>query len=185
MLSGNGFPLRRSLRWKGYDYTQPGAYFVTICVQGHQPMFSQVVNGEVQLNEYGQVVAECWRELPRHNPDVELDEFVVMPNHLHGVVLIRAGEAIAAAAIASPLQRQRPHGTDPGSLGAIIQSFKSVSTRKLNELRGIRGAPVWQRDYYDHVIRNDASLHEIREYIASNPLRWELDELQPHRRIPG
>lgn len=142
----------------------------------------------MRLSPCGRIVEDCWNALSRHFERVELDVFVVMPNHIHGIVIIvgppgGGGEAFAGRdrsfspgqrANASPLQV--PRGTDPGSLGAVVQNFKSVSTRKINGFRHSRGAPVWQRNYYEHVIRSDDDLNEIREYILNNPLRWDLDE---------
>lgn len=176
---------RRSIRLKGYDYAQPGAYFVTICTQDRQCLFGDIAEGQTRLNTLGEVVLACWANLPHHFPHVELDAFVVMPNHVHGIVVIthRRGEASGpntripglAAPDASPLL----DGTRPGSLGAIVQNFKSVSTRRINTMRSAPGLPVWQRNYYEHVIRNEHELDRIREYIASNPMQWAMDSENP------
>ncbi len=183
---------RRSIRLKGYDYTQPGAYFVTICTHNREPLFGRVVDGEMVLNAFGEIVWACWGEIPDHFPHVELDAFVVMPNHVHGIIWIvdhpgathaqNVGATHAqnvGATHALPLQG--PRGPVSGSLGAIVGSFKSAVTRRINELRGTPGARVWQRNYYEHIIRNERALNAIRRYIVENPLRWHLDRYNPDR----
>jgi putative transposase len=183
---------RRSSRLKGYDYTQAGAYFVTICAYQRECLFGQLENGLVASSNYGRIAERCWKVLPRDFPRVELDVFVVMPNHLHGIIVLTArhtagrGEAFIqrpqkqlrpSLANASPLRQA--HGTQPGSVAAIMQNFKSVSTRKINRSRATPGMPVWQRDYYEHIIRDEDDLCRIREYIVNNPLQWEVDRENP------
>ena len=175
---------RRSIRLKSYDYSQAGAYFVTLITQGRECLFGQVVQDEMELSDVGRLVAEEWQKLPLRFPHVTLDASMVMPNHLHGVIVIGdagKGEASArsgivninaASADASPL---RPIGTLSGSLGAVIQNFKSTSSRRVNALRQTLGASIWQRNYYEHIIRDEKDLNRIREYIAHNPLKWALD----------
>jgi REP element-mobilizing transposase RayT len=176
---------RRSIRLKGYDYTQPGAYFVTLVTADRACLFGEILEGEIWPNPIGKIVEKCWYDLERHFPTISLDEFILMPNHLHGIICM--GEASASlkrnfqpvfAADASP---QRPIGTAPGSLGAIIQNFKSVSTRKINQVLGNSGQKVWQRNYYERIIRDEAELNRIRQYILNNPIRCELDNEYPHR----
>jgi putative transposase len=178
---------RRSIRLKGHDYSQPGAYFVTICTRDQACLFGHVVNGEMRLNDAGEIAQRCWEEIPRHFPLVELDAFVVMPNHVHGIIVIQGrGEASVPLHVskerpgsdASPL-RQRPNGTQPGSLSAIVQNFKSISTRKMNAARSTPGTPVWQRGFYEHVVRDEEELRAIREYVLGNPARWDEDENNP------
>jgi len=139
------------------------------------------------LNEAGGVVRRCWENVPDHFPLVQLDAFVVMPNHVHGIIVIRCrGEASVPPHVfeeqpgsdASPL-RQRPNGTRPGSLPAIVQNFKSISTRKTNAAHDTPCTPIWQRGFYEHIIRNEAELAGFREYIVGNPARWEEDENNP------
>ncbi len=176
---------RRSIRLRGYDYSQAAAYFVTVCAQDHRCLFGDIVKGEMMPNECGRVAAEGWGWLPRQYGWVELDAWTVMPNHLHGIVIIHENDLVSmgrggsrTAPTASGGDVAVPSVRKP--LGRLIGAFKTVSTKRINELRGTPGAPVWQRNYYDHVIRGERSLQEIREYIAGNPLRWELDELHPH-----
>jgi putative transposase len=181
---------RRSVRLQGHDYAQPGAYFVTICTRDRECLFGHAVNGEMHSNDAGEIARRCWEDIPHHLPLVELDAFVVMPNHVHGMVVIREpcrGEASAVTIHvakapskpdASPL-RQRPNGTQPRSLSAIVQNFKSISTRKMNTARGAPGTPVWQRGYYEHIVRTEGELMAIRDYILGNPARWDEDENNP------
>jgi putative transposase len=175
---------RRSIRLKGHDYAQPGAYFVTICTRERECLFGHVVNGEMRLNDAGEIARRCWEDIPDHFPHAVSDAVVIMPNHVHGVIVIHGrGEASVPLHVskertgsdASPL-RQRPNGTQPGSLSAIVQNLKSISTRRMNAARGMLGTPVWQRNYYEHVVRNDEELEAIRQYILNNPANWVTDE---------
>jgi putative transposase len=262
---------RRSIRLKGYDYTQPGAYFITICTQGRECLFGEIIDGEMHLNEAGQIVVQTWQDLPNHISNVQLDAFVVMPNHVHGIIIItdRAGgigagfkparttmgpgSAGGAGSTAGPGSAGAGSvgagsvgsgsvgsgsvgaGSEPapttigpgptagpgsvagsgpttgpgsvavvvgsgsvgsGSVGAgsepaptrsshglpeIVRQFKTFSARRINELRGTPGTPVWQRNYYEHIIRDEFSLSRIRQYIAENPARWDADQENPQR----
>ncbi|MBX0331447.1 transposase [Oscillochloris sp. ZM17-4] len=158
---------RRSIRLPGYDYRRPGAYFITICAQIRGDLFGEIIGGTMAPNAYGEAIATCWEAIPRHHARVALDIFVLMPDHLHGVILLH-GEAPER----KPPPAGRPRGTVPGSIPAIIQSFKSVSTRTINRMCGTPGARVWQEDYYEHIIRDEADMDRIRRYIAENPSRW-------------
>ncbi len=192
---------RRTLRLKDFDYSQAGAYFVTICTKNHQCLFGEIQQREMQLNAIGRVVSAQWQQLTYRFPDLELGEWVVMPNHIHGILIITGrgeacngrGEAslkiknVDAALFlpdASPLQSEsiiadasplRPTGTTPGSVGAIIQNFKSVVSRKLSTQNEKRKGSVWQRNYYEHVIRNEGEFNAISDYIITNPQNWEKD----------
>ncbi|MBN1659994.1 MAG: transposase [Anaerolineae bacterium] len=162
---------RRSIRLPGYDYTQPGAYFVTINTCGHELLFGEVADSEVKLNAYGEIAWEEWFRGGELRANVELDAFVVMPNHVHGVIVIT--HAVGATRRVAPTER--PAGPSVGSIGAIIAQYKSIVTKRINALRQTPGVPVWQRNYYEHVIRNEDSLQRVREYVANNPARWEED----------
>lgn len=153
---------RRTIRLQGYDYASAGAYFVTVCTQERASLFGEVAAGEMALSAYGEIVACYWKEIPRHF-QATLDAWVVMPNHVHGIIVITGrGEALSATDDASPLREGGgPRGAAPGSLAAIIQNVKAVSARRINALRGSPGARVWQRNYYEHVIRNDRELWAI------------------------
>jgi len=166
---------RRSIRLAGYDYSQVGAYFVTVCAQGQMCLFGEIRNGEMYLNDVGRIVEQCWNEIPTHFPDVKLDEYVIMPNHVHGILIIT--DAVGAKNF-SPLQTslQTPHGTSK-TIGSIIHGFKIGVTKWFRQYTEI--VTVWQRNYYEHIIRNEESLHRIREYIVNNPLQWEFDRENP------
>lgn len=181
---------RQSIRLRGYDYTQAGAYFVTIVVHECECLLGDIIDGEMRLNHYGRIVAAEWQKIPARFPHVTTDASIVMPNHLHGIIVI-GGEVGAKhppaisntplhlSADASPL---RPTGTTPGSLGAIMQNFKSTSTRQVNTLRQTPGLPLWQRNYFERIIRDERELNRIREYIINNPLKWALDTEHPDAR---
>jgi len=189
---------RRSLRLKDFDYRQGGAYFITVCTAGRASLFGKIRRGEMECNDYGRIVMGCWAEIPQHFPGVESDVFMVMPNHVHGIIMIvegvgatqasplRGGDLVMGARHASPPQPHTqgggPAGPRPRSLGAIVGAFKSASTRKIRISSGERQLSVWQRNYYEHVIRDEKSLDRIREYIITNPARWELDRENPQAR---
>jgi putative transposase len=203
---------RRSIRLKGYDYSRPGAYFVTICVQEKdRPLFGKIIDGRMQLSHMGEIVWKCWNQLPRHYPNVRLDEFVVMPNHVHGIIWLvgpNGGGGVGARDdgarddVGAGLQNRNIKDAKPartaheahaggGGIGGdedfegriyplseVIRGFKTFSARRINELRGIAGVPVWQRNYYEHIVRNEEALQRIREYIVNNPVKWEWDRLK-------
>ncbi len=158
---------RRSIRLKGYDYTRPGAYFVTICSQNRECLFGQIVNGEMRLNEFGEIVARTWYDLPNHVANVQLDAFVVMPNHVHAVIVITAVGAGSERADSNSAPIPKRH-----ALPEIVRQLKTFSARRINQRRGTPGTTVWQRNYYEHIVRNDGELNRIRKYIANNPLHW-------------
>jgi putative transposase len=188
------YPVRRSLRLAGYDYSQAGAYFVTICTHGRVCLFGEVVGDTVRLSRMGEVVQACWEEMPEHYPGVEFDAFVVMPNHVHGIVVIAdsesdhgvtPGDACIAPTMAggragrATLGRQARVGAKRATLGRIVGSFKAASAKLVNERYGVAGAKLWQRGYHEHVIRSEAALDRIRRYIEENPLKWALDQDNP------
>ncbi len=182
---------RRSIRLKGYDYSQSGGYYVTIVTQNRECLFGDVVDGKMVLNMFGKIIEYQWKRIPHFSPFVQLDAFQIMPNHFHGIIIItdivgamHSGDNLQKyengfSGNASPLQ-QRAHGTKPGSLGAIVQNFQSVTTRKINRIRKKVGQKLWQRNYWEHIIRNETDLNRIRKYIIENPLRWELDSENPN-----
>lgn len=140
----------------------------------------EIVDEEMMLSSYGKVAKACFEGIPQHFVQAEVDTFVVMPNHLHGVIVI-ANTTEVAAQHAAPLRSDAPLRPTPGSLSTIVRSVKSASAKRINELRRLPGVPVWQRNYYERVIRNDRELEGIREYIATNPLKWALDRENPER----
>ncbi|MCR4438784.1 MAG: transposase [bacterium] len=179
---------RRSIRLPGYDYAQAGAYFVTMCTHDRACLFGRVVDGEMRLNALGEIVREEWLRSAQIRREIRLDpdEFVVMPNHIHGIVWILDD---VGAHRRAPLHRASLHGAPlrnglwrpPRSLASFVAGFKSATTRRINAWRGTPGAAVWQRNYWEHVIRDDASLRRICAYIQTNPLRWHLDRENPQR----
>ena len=270
MVSGHentGWPKRRTLRLQGYDYSQAGAYAVTICTHGGEFLFGHVTDGAMQVNAAGRVVEQVWEGLPEHYPHVELDAFVVMPDHVHGVIVLAdsplpgevrfetnretqaginvstgrrvghrptptqergpasVGEAVggewSGAKVRgrrvglrpTPTREQgRPSGHRPISgeqdeaglrgrraghrpaptksvvvprhgLSEVVRGFKSFSAKRVNELREAKGVAVWQRGYYEHVVRNEEDLNRIREYIEGNPVRWSMRQEDSERRF--
>jgi len=158
---------RKSLRLKSYDYSSSGAYFITVCSYKKGLLFGEVSNDQAITNSFGLTVKKCWDDLPNHYPQINLDSFIVMPNHVHGIVWLMH-EAVGAGL--------RPA---PTPLSEIVRAFKSFSGRRINELRKTPSLPVWQRNYYEHVIHDEEDLNKIREYITNNPLKWALDEENP------
>ena len=150
---------RRSIRLTGFDYTRLGAYFVTICTLNQKCLFGEIVNDQMMMSEEGRVAQSAWVAIPDHFSQVLMDQFILMPNHIHGIVVI------GSDTVASPL-------------GAIIRSYKSAVSKRINLYRGCRGMSVWQSNYFEHVIRNETTLNRIRRYIIENPKRWR-------RRVPG
>jgi REP element-mobilizing transposase RayT len=155
---------RRSIRLKGYDYTQAGAYFVTFCAWQHECLFGEIVDGEMHLNDYGRVVEEEWLRTAEVRPNVDLDAFVIMPNHIHGIIVICIDPVGASRRLAPT---NTPTRLVAGSLGAIIGQIKSVTTKRINVLRSMPGQAVWQRNYYERIIRSEAALDNIRQYIET------------------
>lgn len=158
---------RRSIRLKGYDYCAPGAYFVTIVVRDRRRMLSRIVDDQVVLDPAGTLAEAAWLRLPWHFPSVTLDAFVIMPDHLHGIIILTGQPGPSRAE-----HSDRPAGTQPGSLAAIVQNFKSVASRRINQANGTPGRRVWQEDYYERIVRDEAALERIRHYIRANPSEW-------------
>ncbi|MBI3781192.1 MAG: transposase [candidate division NC10 bacterium] len=170
---------RRPLRLRGFDYSREGAYFVTICTRNRECLLGDVMKGKMRLNDVGRMVQTVWDGLPERFPTVELDASVVMPNHLHGIlIIVGAGLALPMRGAAS----SAPTGSGFTTLSKVLRAFKSMSAIGVNRLLSRSGKPFWQRNYYEHVIRSEESLNRIREYIVTNPLRWEVDRENPGRK---
>ena len=186
-------PYRRSIRLKTYDYTHTGAYFVTLCTQDRKCMFGEIVDGEIHLNDVGQAIQWIWNALPERFPNIQLDQYAIMPNHLHGIIILartdyfahqdsyvakvpdRFKQHMQAGAInRAPTKVPSPHQAGAihcaPTLGEIIRTFKALTTRYL------RAAGVsdfaWQGSYFEHVIRNEDDLDRIQQYIIDNPTHW-------------
>lgn len=167
---------RRSIRLNGYDYRQSGLYFVTVCTKRHECLFGTVVDGEVILSTIGRIVAEEWQRTAELRENVELDAFVVMPNHIHGIIVIRNNNERAFHRNAPTAADCEPNRTlQAGSLGAVIGRFKGKVSRRVHDTPKCRDLTIWQRNYYDHVIRSEKSLQAVRTYIALNPASWTED----------
>ena len=168
------YPRRRAIRLRGYDYTQQGAYFVTICTWGRLCALGDVVDSEMVLSDAGQLAQAAWQALPQHYPGVRLDAWVIMPNHVHGIIVLEAGQR---AGLKPAPTRLSP---DPKpALSELVRAFKTFSARRINTARNTVGSPFWQRNYYEHVIRDDATLNRIRQHIVDNPANWHEDPENP------
>jgi len=171
-------PHRKNLRLPEFDYSQNGSYFVTIVTHDRKHLFGEVVKGEVVLDEVGRMVEGVWASIPAHFPQVELGEFVIMPNHIHGIISITVGARHAVPLQPNPFEEfGQPV---PGSLPTIIRSFKSASSRMFHQFPNYAGDHLWQRNYYEHIIRNERDHLAIYDYILANPMNWEKDEENPH-----
>ncbi len=194
---------RRSIRLRDYDYSANGAYFITICVQGRECLFGEIVDGEMRQNESGEVVQAVWERLPVRFSGVETDAAIIMPNHFHGIICIagHVGAQFIAPKIAPKTDGEadgkgimnlgaiKPGAMNPGAmnraptLGEIVRTFKAASTRLIrkNHLSGF----AWQRNYYERVIRDDGELLRARQYIEENPLKWKMDKDNPDCQTPA
>jgi REP element-mobilizing transposase RayT len=172
-------PSGRVSRLVHFDYATPAAYSVTICVWKKETILPQVAPDRLRLTEAGHIVGEGWSELLRHYPNVGLDAFVVMPNHVHGIIVL---EDVGAGFKPAPTV---PAGRPPRrhAIPEIVRAFKTFSARRIKELRMSPGRRVWQSGYYDHIVRNDEDLDRIRVYISSNPLRWSMDREIPRQTV--
>jgi len=237
---------RRSIRLRGYDYAHAGAYFVTVCARERECLFGTVVDGAMRLNENGAIVDDWWRDIPRHFPRVDIDAHIIMPNHMHGIVVIDGNDPIGPTAVGAgsprpgsprpglpgvkggggtqgeetrgeeprggetrggetrggetpPLQEGEygggriaeiivgagsPRPVKPPTLGQIVAYFKYQSSKAIAAAREMPGVPVWQRNYYEHIIRSEESLDKIRWYITENPARWAFDRENPAAATP-
>ncbi len=164
---------RRSIRLHTYNYASAGVYFITIGAHVRQPWFGDVYDDIMQPNDAGHMVYAEWQNLVMRFPQVKLDTFIVMPDHIHGIISITADTVPTP----EPQSNERPNGTSTGSIGRIVQAFKSITTN--NYIQGVQqhgwlpfSGKLWQRNYYEHIIRNEQDLQRIREYILCNPSRW-------------
>ena len=175
---------RRSIRLKGYDYSQAGLYFVTICVQDRQCLFGKITDSEMVLNDFGKIASQCWIEIPQHFPHAVLHEYIIMPNHVHGIIELETHvgaknfspeqipqitpENGAKDFSPLPITNNKPFGTSR-TIGSIVRGFKIGVTKQL-------GYSVWQRNYYEIIIRNEQSYQRIVNYIINNPVNWGKDD---------
>lgn len=169
---------RRSIRLPGFDYTQDGSYFITICTIDHICIFGNILNGKMVLNEFGKIVKTEWLKTAEMRNNIEIDEFVVMPNHIHGILNIVSCGGTMHRAPTTP-QFESFGKPVPGSIPTIVRGFKSTVTKQINVMRNAPGTSVWQGNYYEHVIRNETALNRIRNYIICNPSKWQTDKKNP------
>jgi REP element-mobilizing transposase RayT len=173
---------RRSLRLNKFDYSKPGKYFITICTSYYERLFGHVEYGRMILNKYGSIANEFWLEIPKHFDNATIDEFIVMPNHLHGIIILNDKNIRRDTACRVPAshdetkQIERFGKPTKNTIPTIIRSYKSAVTKQINILRKSPGFSVWQKNYYEHIIRNDKEYHLIKDYIINNPVNWEFDE---------
>jgi len=185
-------PQRKLIRLKDYDYSASGAYFITICAYNRECLFGKINhNLETKdqspfvINEYGKIIQEEWARSDTIRHEITLDDYVIMPNHFHGIIFInKAGDQPVAPTEPFLSPRSPLHGIGSKSVGSLIAGFKSTVTKRINEIRKTPGFPVWQRNYYEHVIRNENDLNDIRQYIKYNPLNWETDKEYVANRYP-
>ncbi|MDT8381936.1 MAG: transposase [Brevefilum sp.] len=159
---------RKNVRLKDYDYASPGYYFVSIVSYERKNIFGEIIDGEMNLNQAGKTVEQTWQDIPKHFPNTSCEIFVVMPNHIHGIINIIDDEIVRAQSI-------RGNGVKPKSIGSIIGSFKSAVTKQLHQTKTINQERIWQRNYYEHIIRDEDDYQQITDYIAANPINWGHD----------
>jgi REP element-mobilizing transposase RayT len=163
-----------SSRLKGWDYRNPGHYFVTICTRGRGHFFGRVAGGDVRLLAVGEIAAQCWTEIPQHHAGVALDEWVVMPNHVHGIIVLTAPVVVETLHCNVSTETGKMSAISPktGSLAVVMRSYKSAVSR-LAHLAGHEFG--WQERYWDHIVRDNGEFLRIRNYIFQNPVKWETD----------
>ncbi len=184
---------RKSIRLKGYDYSQAGLYFITICCQNREHLFGEIKNGEMILNDAGQMIENEWLNLKNRFPTIELHEYITMPNHFHGILeIVRATLVVAPNEGIETIEEGQPQGTAPTTIvptttatnktiGDMMDAFKSITT--VQYIRGVKNlgwkpfvGKIWQRDYYEHIIRNEQAYDNISNYIINNPKKWDADK---------
>lgn len=169
--------LHKSIRLPGFDYTQPGVYFITICTDLRRLIFGTIIKDEMHLNPAGIIARNCWLTIPEHFSGIQTCTIIVMPNHIHGIITILETTVEARQCRASTTEQfGKPV---KGSIPTIIRSYKSIVSREIRRLPGLQGQTIWQRNYYEHVVRTDQELARIHEYILFNPIQWELDSENP------
>lgn len=159
---------RRSIRLKGYDYSQEGLYFVTICVHNMECIFGEIINGQMILNQTGRIIETTCLQIEKQYPHILINPYCIMPNHFHAIIEI-SSQCTGGSRTALPFSSTKP-------LGRIIGAFKTISTKNINILNNTPGNRLWHRNYYEHIIRNDYSYQNIYDYIMENPERWEKDK---------
>ena len=191
---------RRSIRLPNFDYSSQGAYYITLVTWNRDNLFGEIVEGEMRLSDWGIILGEEWEKTATIRPEIELDAYQIMPNHFHAIIVIRNVRADGCPPVPSGAHDAGAHGVaadgvgahggaprpilerKPRSLGSCIAGIKSITTKRINLLRQTPGTPVWQRNYYEHIIRNQEEWQRIRAYIQANPNNWQLDNENPLKR---
>jgi len=186
---------RRSIRLSNYDYSQSGAYFITICTHQREWLFGEILNEKMLLKEFGNIARSEWLKTPKIRANIELGEFIIMPNHTHGIIWIKdykvdckgvldgeEGSEVDSKGVLQYAPTTTPTYTSnfespSKTIGAIIRGYKSSVTKQINTIRKLPGFAVWQRNYYEHIIRNEEDLYNITQYIKNNPSNWDKDDL--------
>ncbi|MBO9998083.1 MAG: transposase [Cyanobacteria bacterium SID2] len=166
---------RRSIRLKHYDYSQSGWYFITICTAQRLCLFGEIVDGNMIPNAFGKIAIAQWQHSATLRQEITFDAWVLMPNHIHSIVVISQHRNPTNNAKYGGFAKRKPK-----SLSTFVSGFKGATTRQINHLRNSPGGTIWQRNYYEHIIRNETALTQIRDYIATNPMRWTDDQLHPN-----
>jgi len=177
---------RQSIRLRGYDYSQPGSYFITLCTQNRECNLGEIINNQMKFTVRGLIIDEFWLKIPDHFPNVELDEFIVMPNHVHGIIVIN-DELLGKQNIKQTNTEGGESNTEGGetpplrktTLGQVIAYYKYQTTKIINQVDDTPGVRIWQRNYYDRIIRHEKILELARQYIFQNPFRWDKDPSHP------
>jgi REP element-mobilizing transposase RayT len=167
---------RQSIRLKGFDYSCDGAYFLTICVQNRECLFGEIQKENMILNDYGKIVREIWEDLPTTIVDIDLDEYIIMPNHFHAIIII--DKSVKSTGFYESLNISHEKDRRKMILPKVVGKFKMLTAKAINQMRGTEGK-FWQRNYYEIIIRSEEDLHRIREYIINNPMEWDRDENNP------
>ena len=176
---------RQATRLKDYDYAAEGYYFVTICIKNKQNLFGEIVDDKMVLNKYGEIVRECYLDLANHYANIKLDEYVIMPNHFHSIIIIDNEATDCIKQYENVGNGLKPFPTRRHGLPEIVRAFKTFSSRKINDTQP-NVKFQWQKSYYDHFIRDNGSYDKVRDYIINNPLNWALDaENTEHVEIKG
>jgi REP element-mobilizing transposase RayT len=173
-----------SFRLRSWDYSTPWWYYVTVNTKNHFEYFGQISNSKVLLNEFGLVTKNCWEDIPKHFPIIELDYFIIMPNHLHGIIIINdPGRDVACnVSTENKINQFSKISPKPNSLSVIIRSFKSAVAKNIHESGYL--SFQWQPRFYDHIIHNGKELYNIRKYIEQNPLKWDIEKNNPENIFP-
>jgi REP element-mobilizing transposase RayT len=167
---------RRSIRRREYDYSLAGAYFVTICIRNRECLLGEICNNTAYLSSIGNIVKKSWLKIPGHFKDVRLDRFVIMPNHLHGIIIIQRKPSKDTDIISEVDSNSKRRALD---LGQIVAYFKYQTTKIINKINKTPGSPLWQRNYYEHIIRDEEEMKKYCKYINENPKNWDTDKENP------